>query len=395
MTIFDRTTETMRPDLLEQVQLERLQALIARLRRNVRRYRELLGETRIESLVELEALPLTSAKDLLDAFPYGMFALPLREVIRLHSTVGPGGKQLVFGHTRNDLGHWANLAARQLVAAGITSNDVLQICFGAGLFGQSLGYMLGAELIEASVIPEDTSHIDYQLEVLQSYRTTVLITTPTNALDLGRLLEKRNIDSQSLHLRTLLLTRPVDAVQREELETGLFAQVRCNLGIPEIMDPGFCVECENGCLHVNEDHFLVEIQEGELVVTTLCREAMPLLRYRTGLACVVEKRKCACGRTGTRLAPGERLDGRLRISEMPIYESQVAHVLSQTKAVGQPFQLDISEQRVSVAIEISEEFFGDQMRVLADLRREIQTEFLTRLGIHAEVRYSAPARPQD
>jgi len=391
MTIFDRRNETMRPDLVEQVQLERLQALLARLRRNVRRYAEAIGDTQIQSLADVVQLPFTTPDDLVSAFPYGMFALPLREVIRLHSNVGPGGKQLVCGYTNNDLIQWGRLTARQLVAAGVTSNDVLQIGFGDGFLAHSLGFMLGAELIESSVIPEDTSHIEYQLEVLESYRTTVLITTPTNATDLVELLRATETDAQSLHLHSVILTRPVSPDLREDLETGLFARVQCCFGIPEITNPGFCVECKRGRFHVNEDHFLVEVQDGELVVTTLCREAMPLLRYRTRVACSLQRGKCSCGRTGTMVTPGGRLDGQLRVREMPLYEGQVKDVLAKTEAAGQPFLLEISDTEVTISIEMSQRLFGDQMRLLADLREQIRSEFRTRLGIPAVVRYVAPA----
>ncbi|OGV65126.1 MAG: hypothetical protein A3K18_03190 [Lentisphaerae bacterium RIFOXYA12_64_32] len=390
MRVIDRDRETMRPDLREQVQLERLQALLVRLRRNVRRYRDQLGDARVESLGQLAQLPFTTPEDLVDAFPYGMFALPLREVVRLDSLVGPEGRQLVTGHTWNDLKLWGRLTARQLVAAGVTSNDVIQVCFGGGVFPQAFGYMLGAEVVEASVIPEDTLHVDYQLQVLQNYRTTTLITTPTNAADLMALLRSQRLDPQSLQLRTVLLTRPTSPEQRNELETGLFARVRCGFGVSEILDPGFCVECEEGRLHVNEDAFLVEVVDRELVVTTLCHEAMPLLRYRTRVAGAAERVKCDCGRTGLVLTPGERLDGCQRVDEIPLYEKQVEDVLRKTRAAGQPFLIAISEHHITVAIEVSEDFFGDQMRGLEQLRREIQSEVLSRLGIHAEVQYVAP-----
>ncbi len=393
MSMFDRGNEAMRPDLREQVQLERLQALLARLKRKVRRYAELIGDVRVESLAQLDRLPVTLATDLADAFPYGMFALPLREVIRLHSTVGPDGKQLLLGYTSNDLIHWARLAARQLVACGVTSNDVIQICFVNSLLGQSLGYMLGAEHIEASVIPEDTVHTDYQLEVMRSCRTTVLITTPTNARDLVQLLRSERVDPQSLHLRRVILNRPVPSAEREELQNGLFAPVSCSFGIPELLDPGFCVECRESFLHVNEDHFLCEVCEGELIVTALSREAMPLLRYRTGWSCELERRKCDCGRTGAVLTPGERLDGRLRVNEMPVYEAQFAGVLAKTRAAGQPFTFEITEHRVAVSIEMSEQFFADQMRMLTDLAKDIQYAFVSRLGVQAEVHFVAPSGP--
>jgi phenylacetate-CoA ligase len=387
MTVFDAKNEALRPALMEQIQLERLQALLARLKRNVRRYREQLGDVQVGSLDDLRRLPFTTPGDLIDAFPYGMFALPLREVKRLHSTVGPAGRPLVLGYTTNDLRHWGRLAARQLVSAGVTPNDVVQICFESGVFEQSFGYVTAAEQIGAPVIPEDPVHIEYQLEVLRNYRTTVLITTPTNAIELVALLAARRIDPQSLHLRNVLLSRPIDARLKSEINVGLFAGVRCTFGIPEIMDPGLCVECEYGHLHTNEDHFLVEIDDGELVVTTLCREAMPLLRYRTRLACAAAREECPCGRTGIILRPGARLDGQLRINEMSVYEAQIAQVLAKTRAAGQPFRLDISERGVAIEIAVSREFFGDQMRILANLRIEIEAEFMARLGIQAKVRY--------
>jgi len=385
--IFDRSGELMDHDLIEQVHLERLQALVARLKRNVRRWRERLAGIRITGVEDLDRLPFTSPQDLLEAFPYGMFALPLREVVRLHSTVGPGGKPLVLGYSRNDLTQWARLTARQLVAAGVTSNDVIQISFGGGFFNEALGYMLGAELVGASVIPEDPFHIEYQLEVLQKYRTTVLVTTPTNARDLADLLQTMEIDPQSLHLRTLVLSRPIPDDQREHLEVGTFAEVRTGFGVPEVMAPGFALECDEHRLHVQEDQFLVEVLDGELVVTTLVREAMPLLRYRTRIAARLERGRCPCGRTGVQVLPDGRLDGRLLVNEMPLCPEQIDGVLARTKAAGQPFRLHVSERGVIVEVEVSENFFADEMRVLADLKREIRLEFLARLGVEAEVRY--------
>ena len=395
MTIFDHVNETMRPDQLAQFQLERLQALVARLRRNVRWYRESLSEARVESLAGVEKLPVTQPEDLVAAFPYGMFAMPVHEVIRLHSTVGPEGRPLVIGHTRNDLTHWGRLVARQLVAAGVTSNDLIQICFAGGVFSGAMGYMLGAETMEASVIPEDPYHIEYQLAMLRSYRTTVLITTPTNAFELAELMSSRRVDPPSLSLRTLLLSRPIAAAERESLKSALFADVRCSFGVPEILDPGFCVECEEGRFHVNEDQFLVETHDGQLLVTTLCREAMPLLRYATRVSAELRRERCGCGRTGAVLVPGVRRDGRLRVNEMPLYEAQIAAVLAQTRAAGHPFRVEIHEKRIVAFIEVADALFMDTMRTLADLKQEIQSEFMTRLGVDVEVRYVSPRTARD
>jgi phenylacetate-CoA ligase len=301
--------------------------------------------------------------------------------------VGPAGKPLVLGYTANDLRHWGRLAARQLVSAGVTPNDVVQIGFDAGVFEQSFGYLTAAEQIGAPVVPQDPDHIEYQLEVLRNYRTTVLVTTPANALELVSLLAARRIDPQSLHLRNVLLSRPIDARLKNEIGVGLFAGVRCTFGIPEMMDPGLCVECEYGHLHANEDHFYIETDNGELVVTTLCREAMPLLRYRTRLACSALRQECPCGRTGIVLTPGARLDGRLLVNETPVYEAQIAQVLAKTRAAGQPFRLQISERGVDVDIAVSQQCFGDEMRVLANLRIDIEAEFMARLGIQAKVHF--------
>ena len=390
MIAFEPHLEGMRPDLLAQIQLERLQALLARLKRNVRRYRELLGSTRVDTLEDIAGLPFTTPEDLVSAFPYGMFALPLREVVRLHSTLGPEGRQLVIGHTRNDLKQWGRLAARELVGAGVTSNDVVQICFAGGSLCQSMGTLLGAELVGASVIPEDPQHIEYQLEVLENYRATGLVTTPGNARDLAELLAQEGRDPQSLQLRTLLLTRPVSQAERDELATGLFARVCCGFGVPEIVDPGIAVECDEGRLHVNEDHFLVETDAGELIVTTLTREAMPLLRYRTRMGGEIRRERCACGRSGLTLQLGERLDDRLLVNETPVYRNQIAAVLGKTPAAGQPFSLRIGERQVGIDLEVSADFFRDQMRILADLKNTIRSEFLSRLGIEVDVRYVSP-----
>jgi phenylacetate-CoA ligase len=389
MNIFDRRYEMMPRAELEQLQLERLQALLVRLKRNVRRAREKIGDTRVESLADLARLPFTTPEDMVESFPYGMFALPMREVIRLHTTVGPQGKPLVIGHTRNDLAQWGRLVARQLVASGVTANDVIQMCFGGGVYGAA-GYLFGAQVIEASVIAEDSAHVDYQIATLQNYRPTVLITTPGNALDLVQVMEQRRLDPQSLHIRTVLLSRPVDREMRERLAAGLFARVQCNFGLAEILNPGLCVECEAGHFHVHEDHFLPEVQDGELVLTTLCREGLPLLRYRTRILCELTSDKCACGRTGARIMPGARLDGRLRVNETPLYENQIADVLARTKAAGQPFTFAVSERRIVVSVEISDDLFADAVGLIEHLTREIESEFLARLGIEADVRFVSP-----
>jgi phenylacetate-CoA ligase len=392
MNLFDRRKETMPRPELEQLQLERLQALLVRLKRNVRRCREKLGDLHVARLADLAALPLTTPEEIAESFPYGMFALPLREVIRLHSTVGPGGKPLVIGHTRNDLTQWGRLVARQLVSSGVTANDVIQVSLGGSSDAAASGYVLGAELIEASVIAEDPYHVDYQAAMLQNYRPTILITTPSNALDLIRLLAQRHTDPQSLHLRTVLLSRPATPAEREQISVGLFATVRCNFGLGEVLDPGLCMECAHGRFHVNEDAFLVESVDGELVLTTLHREAIPLLRYRTRVRAELSREKCACGRTSVTLIPGARLDGRLLINETPIFESQIADILNRTPVAGLPFRLEIGERQLTIHVQMTEALLSDTIWAIEKLCRDIQSEFFARLGLDVVLRFTQSLR---
>jgi len=387
MKVFDRRYEMMPRAELEQLQLERLQALLVRLRRSVRRYREILAEASVKSLGDLARLPFTTPEDVAASFPYGMFALPLREVSRLHSMVGPQGKPIVIGHTRNDLAQWGRLVARQLVAGGVTAHDIIQVCFGGGVYRGASGYGLAAECIEASIIAEDPHHIENQMAMLQNYRPTILITTPANAKKLIRLMDERRIDPQSLSLRTVLLSHPVDRDTRDQLKAGLFADVRCNFGIGEILDPGLCIECEAGQFHANEDHFLVEAVEGELVVTTLCREAMPLLRYRTRVACEIRREKCQCGRTGVVLVPGKRLDGQLNVAGMPLYPDQIAEILNHTRAGGHEYRAEVQEQSLEISIRVTADLFGDTVLTLEPLAETVRSEFLTRFGIEAHVHF--------
>jgi len=392
MRVFDRRYEMMPRAELEQLQLERLQSMLVRMRRTVRRSRDRIGDRHVKSLEDLAHLPFTTPEDMAQSFPYGMFALRMSQVIRLHSTMGPGGNRLVVGHSRNDLVHWGRLAARQLVAAGLTENDVVQACLGGRVHQGVSGYALGAELIEASVIAEEPHHMDVQISVLENYRPTALITTPTNALALAETLAQREIDSQSLHLRTVLLTRPVDAATREQLQDRLHVAIQTNFGIDEILDPGFCVECNAGQFHVNEDHFLVEIQDSELIVTTLCREAIPLLRYRTRVACDMIRERCSCGRTGAILVPKGYLDGRLSVNETPVYERHIAEVLSRSRAAGHAFSFEAGGRRLIVSIEVTDSLLSDMMWQMTNWQREIEEQFFAHLGVEAEVRFVAPTQ---
>lgn len=388
MDTFDPRLENMPRRDLEQIQLERLQALIARLKRSVRYYRDRLGDVRVADLDTLRELPLTGPEDLAAAFPYGMLALPLREVMRIQATVGPGGAQLVSGYTRNDLANWGRLVARQYAAASISSHDVIQVAVDGGALPGTHGYALGAERLSASIVAEDPYCIEHQLELLRNYRATVLVTTPTRAAALAALMAAEGVDPHALSLQAILLSRPIGEAEREALKQALFVEVRNGFGVQEVIDPGLCVECAEGHLHINEDHFLAEIVDGELVLTTLCREAMPLLRYRTRMGAALSREECRCGRTGAIVTPRLRLDDRRLVGERWIDRAQVANLLERTAVRGHETGIAMTTDTVVVTVRLTSELFQDTVRSLEALQTAVAARFLAELGIVCELRFS-------
>ena len=388
MDTFDPRLENMSRRDLEQTQLERLQALIARLKRSVRHYHDKLGDVRVTDLAALRELPLTGPEDLAAAFPYGMLALPLREVMRIQATVGPGGAQLVSGYTRNDLVQWGRLVARQYAAASISSHDVIQVAVDGGALPGAHGYELGAEQLCASVVAEDPYCVEHQLELLRNYRATVLVTTPTRAAALAALMAAEGVDPHALSLQAILLSRPIAEAEREALKQALFVEVRNGFGVQEVIDPGLCVEYAEGRLHINEDHFLAEIVDNELVLTTLCREAMPLLRYRTRMGASLSREDCRCGRTGVVVTPRLRLDNRCLVGERWIDRAQVVNLLDRTPLRGHETKIVMTANTVVVTVVLTNELFQDTVRSLEALQTAVAARFLSELGIVCELRFS-------
>ncbi|HUW85155.1 MAG TPA: AMP-binding protein [Phycisphaerae bacterium] len=410
MPIFDAKNETLSREILGQVQIERLQAVLNRVQRNVSWYRRQLKEAGIgpgdvRSLDDLLRLPMTTGEALAEGYPYSMFAVPLREVIRLHSVPGPGGRMLVIGHTRNDVRQWARLAARTLAAAGVSETDVVQICFGEGFFVEAMGFQYGAELLGASVIPAPVHGIDEQIQVVRDYRATVLVSTPTHARQLVHGLRERGIEPQSLHLRTCVLSRAMPGEPwRESLEEGLFAKVFTSFGIPEVVAPGIAAECRHTeGMHVNEDHVIVELidpesdqpvpdgHRGELVVTSLTREGFPLLRYRTGYLTSMWRCPCPCGRTGALLQPILGwTDSRLLVNEVPVYPAEVERILSEVEHATPHFRLNLrtdeTGETLEVQVGVDEKMFADKVRSLDLIRSQIMSALSARWGTHVDVR---------
>ncbi len=419
--IWDRRHECMPREELEQLQLERLQSTLNRVYRNVVFYKKCFDQLGIspddiQTMNDLAKFPLTAKEDLRESYPYGMFALTLRDVIRIHSSSGVTGKPTVTGYTRNDLHHWSQLTARVLAAGGVTKDDVVQITFKYGLFTGAFGLHHGAELIGASVIPMSTGNTSKQVMIMQDYKTTALVSTPSYALLLGRYMEKQGVNPKSLSLKIGLFGgEPWSESMRKEIEETLAISALDNYGVSEVMGPGVSAECEvkNG-LHMNEDHFIPEIvdpqtlkllpagAEGELVLTTLSKEAFPLVRYRTRDITSLDYGPCPCGRTQVRMKKVlGRSDDILIMKGVKIFPSQVEAILMEVEGVEPHYQLlaDRVEgaDTLELRVEVNEDVFSDEIKYLQNIAAQIERKIREIIGVTAKVKLVAPEslRPAD
>lgn len=363
----------LRPEM-ERLQISRLRDTVERVATRVPFYRQLFAEKgveprRIRSLEEVSSLPFTTKEDLQNRYPYGMLAVPLDEVVRIHSSSGTKGKLTPVGYTKNDLAMWAESVARVVVAAGVDPQDLVQVSFSYGLFTGGLGLHYGLERVGCAVIPVASGNITRQLLVMQDLGSTALVSTPSYALYLAEAVAQEGI-RKNLHLqRGLFGAEPWSEGARRKIEEGLGLQAYDNYGLSEILGPGVSGECpERNGLHINEDHFLPEIidpqsggplgygEEGELVLTTLTKEAFPLLRYRTRDITRLYPEPCPCGRTTRRMARvAGRSDDMLIIRGVNIYPSQIEHVLTQIPGVEPHYQLVVSRDGALDSLEVQVE----------------------------------------
>jgi len=404
--------ECMSREDLELVQLERLQATLSRVARNVPFYRKKfvdlnLDPDQIRSLDDVRRLPFTTKDDVRENYPYGLFAVPLREVVRLQASSGTTGKPTVVGYTKGDVRRWSELVARVLVAGGVTKDDVVQIALNYGLFTGGFGFHYGAERIGASVIPISSGNTRRQIMIMEDYRATALICTPSYALHLADTLDEMGINKTALSLRFGLFgSEPWTEETRREIEERLGVQATDNYGLSEIT--GVAGECLERCgLHINEDHFLAEVvdpetgavlpegQRGELVLTTLTKEAFPLVRFRTGDLTTLIGAPCACGRTFRRMTriPG-RSDDMLIIHGVNIFPAQIETLIASTGLADPHYQVVLDRQghmdQATILLEAPESFCTDSIkqsqRILENVRIRLQTE----LGVSFEVRLVEP-----
>ncbi|MFH2060300.1 MAG: phenylacetate--CoA ligase [Pseudomonadota bacterium] len=407
---WDIKKETISREDLEQLQLERLQSTVYRVGTNVPFYRKKFGEQQLEydnisSLDDLKHLPFTMKQDLRDNYPYGLFAVPLREVVRVHSSSGTTGMATVVGYSKNDINTWSDLNARILCAAGLTADDVVQIAFGYGLFTGGFGLHYGAERLGASVIPISSGNTRRQIQIMQDFKTTALVCTPSYALKIADVMMEMGINPHGLSLRFGLFgAEPWSEAMRREINERLGIKATDNYGLSEVMGPGVAGECQecNG-LHINEDHFLVEVlnpktlepvnpgEIGELVITTLTKEAFPVIRYRTRDLTRLMTQPCPCGRTFHRMSRVlGRTDDMLIIKGVNVFPTQIESILFEIEGTQPHYRLVVerenNEDKVTVMVEVVESIFFDEMKKQRGLVDSIKKRLATELGISVDIK---------
>ncbi|MEE4314120.1 MAG: phenylacetate--CoA ligase [Desulfofustis sp.] len=407
---WEEERECIARDELEQLQLERLQATLYRVGTHVPFYRNKFFDMKLDyesfgSLDDLRRLPFTSKQDLRDNYPYGLFAVPLRDVVRIHSSSGTTGMATVVGYSSNDIRTWSNLVARILTAAGVTKDDVIQIAFGYGLFTGGFGLHYGAERLGASVIPISAGNTRRQIQIMQDFKTTALVCTPSYALKMADVMMDMGINPSGLSLKYGLFgAEPWSERMRRQINERLGIIATDNYGLSEVMGPGVageCLEC-NG-LHVNEDHFLIEILDpetlepvapgeiGELVITTLTKEAFPVIRYRTRDLTRLLPEPCPCGRTLQRI---QRITGRtddmLIIKGVNVFPTQIEAILFDIEGTQPHYNLVIereqNEDRMTVLVEVVESMFFHEMKKQRQVIEQIKKRLATELGVSVEVK---------
>ncbi|MCK4966482.1 phenylacetate--CoA ligase, partial [bacterium] len=398
MAFRNESAETIPRNELNALQIERLQSTLINAYENVPFYRDVFQERGIKpkdicSLEDLVKLPFTVKDNLRENYPYGMFAVPLSEVVRIHSSSGTTGRPTVVGYTRNDLKSWSELIARMMVAVGVTKDDVIQISFGYGLFTGGFGLHYGGELVGAAVIPVSSGNTARQIMIMKDYGTTTLVSTPSYSIYLAEAMKDEGVNPNDLKLRIGMFGgEPWSEAMRAEIESRLPISATDNYGLSEVMGPGVSFECEyKDGMHISEDHFIAEIidpetgevlppgSQGELVITTLTREALPILRYRTRDITTLIPEQCRCGRTFTRMTkPSGRTDDMLIIRGVNIFPSQIESVLMEIEEAEPHYQLIVTRDgaldNLEVLVEINEKVFFDEMKKMKTLEDMIRNK---------------------
>lgn len=407
---FQKDIETMPRADIEKMQLERLQRLVKYCYDNVPFYHKRLSEAgvcpeKIKTLSDIQYIPYTTKADMRDNYPCGLFAVPQSKIVRMHASSGTTGKPTVVGYTANDLDYWSDCVARLAMAAGADENTIVQICFGYGLFTGALGLHYGLEKIGATVVPSSSGNTEKQIMLMQDFGTNALVATPSYAQYIGELArEKGVLDKLQLKLG-LFGSEGCTIEMRSAIEKTLNLFATDNYGMSELNGPGVSGECRERCgMHINEDHYYAEIidpatgdvlprgSEGELVVTTLTKEGMPVLRYRTKDITKIDYEPCACGRTFARMdKPKGRSDDMLKIRGVNVFPSQIETVLMSFKEIAPHYQLVLTRENfadhLEIKVELLEQYSSllDNFPALSELHAKITKEMKIVLGIQTKL----------
>lgn len=411
---FQKDIETMPRKELEQLQLERLKWVVEYSDKNVLHYHEKLKKAgvtadKIKTLSDIEYIPFTTKEDIRDTYPYGLFARPMKEIVRVHASSGTTGKPTVVGYTKKDIDNWADCVARLCVAVGVTDEDIAQIAFGYGLFTGALGLHYGLEKLGATVIPASSGNTEKQVMMLKDFGVTTLISTPSYAQYIGEVAKECGYTHDDLSLKIGLFGSEGCTVEmRGQIEKTLNLFATDNYGMSELMGPGVSGECHlRQGMHINEDHFIPELVDsktlkavdkgevGELVITTITKEGIPMLRYRTKDITRLNYDTCGCGRTFARMDKiMGRSDDMLKIRGVNIFPSQIESVLMETKHIGPHYQLIIRREgfadTLEVKVELVDESLLELYGALEKLREGIKHKLKVVLGIDAKVSLTEP-----
>ncbi len=415
MKFWNKEAETLSREQLQQLQSQKLVAQVRRMYERVECFRSRMDERGlkpedIKGIEDLPRLPFSYKKDLRDYYPYGLFAEPMENIVRLHASSGTTGKRIVVGYTKQDLEDWSDCIARMLTAVGIGKGDIFQVSFGYGLFTGGFGLHGGIEKVGATVIPMSSGNTALQIQTMIDFKATGLCCTPSYAMYLGEEVERLGVKDQLSLKVGIFGAEPWSENMRREIESKLGIKAYDIYGLSEIMGPGVSCECEYQCgMHVWEDHFIAEIIDpetgevlphgatGELVFTTLDKQGFPVIRYRTRDICALNYEPCRCGRTHLRMQkPSGRSDDMLIIRGVNVFPSQIEEVLLRVNNGEITPNYLITVNRVNntdtfdLDVEMSENLFADDIKSIAQIEKRITGELRSALGLGVRVHLVNP-----
>lgn len=411
---FDEKIETMSDGELRKIQLERLKKTVLHCYNNVPHYKKKFDEIKlnpseINSLSDLAKIPFTTKEDIRQNYPYGMFAVPMDDVVRIHASSGTTGKPTVVGYTKNDLDMWSDCMARLIMAGGVTKADIVQVSFGYGLFTGAFGLHYGLEKLGCAVVPMSSGNTEKQIAIMKDFLTTAVVSTPSYALHLAEVMEEMGYTKDDLKLKYGLFGAEASTEEmRAELEDKLGIIATENYGMSELIGPGVAGECIYKCgMHINDDHFIVETinpdtgellpdgEKGELVITPISKEAFPILRYRTRDIARLLPEKCQCGRTSKRI---EKIKGRsddmLIIKGVNVFPSQIETAIFGIEHISPNYQILVTKQghfdALEVVVELIDGALLESYSELQALEQAIKHKIYTITGLGVKIKLVSP-----